>query len=180
MTPIVLLIVESLRADGGFGFGNYRSLAERPQFLSVTPLRAVANSIGFAVVATTIATIVGGWASIAVVYGRGRLRRLLDLGYLLPLGTSAVTLGFGILITFDSGLIEFRQSWVIIPLAQSLIAIPFVTRAVVPVLNAIDPHLREAAATMGTSPAQIWRTICLLYTSPSPRDKRQSRMPSSA
>ena len=26
----------------------------------------------------------------------------------------------------------------------------------------------------------LGRTICLLYTSPSPRDKRQSRMPSSA
>ena len=25
-----------------------------------------------------------------------------------------------------------------------------------------------------------WREACLLYTSPSPRDKRQSRMPSSA
>ena len=25
-----------------------------------------------------------------------------------------------------------------------------------------------------------WRESCLLYTSPSPRDKRQSRMPSSA
>ena len=25
-----------------------------------------------------------------------------------------------------------------------------------------------------------WNTVCLLYTSPSPRDKRQSRMPSSA
>ena len=25
-----------------------------------------------------------------------------------------------------------------------------------------------------------WESICLLYTSPSPRDKRQSRMPSSA
>ena len=26
----------------------------------------------------------------------------------------------------------------------------------------------------------VIKTICLLYTSPSPRDKRQSRMPSSA
>ena len=25
-----------------------------------------------------------------------------------------------------------------------------------------------------------WNIVCLLYTSPSPRDKRQSRMPSSA
>ena len=29
-------------------------------------------------------------------------------------------------------------------------------------------------------PVQSAPTICLLYTSPSPRDKRQSRMPSSA
>ena len=28
--------------------------------------------------------------------------------------------------------------------------------------------------------ASLWQLICLLYTSPSPRDKRQSRMPSSA
>ena len=30
------------------------------------------------------------------------------------------------------------------------------------------------------SPLQLTNYICLLYTSPSPRDKRQSRMPSSA
>ena len=28
--------------------------------------------------------------------------------------------------------------------------------------------------------SSIWFNACLLYTSPSPRDKRQSRMPSSA
>ena len=32
----------------------------------------------------------------------------------------------------------------------------------------------------GTSEAGTSDTACLLYTSPSPRDKRQSRMPSSA
>ena len=32
----------------------------------------------------------------------------------------------------------------------------------------------------GDGVADAGRTICLLYTSPSPRDKRQSRMPSSA
>ena len=31
-----------------------------------------------------------------------------------------------------------------------------------------------------TEPAPVEETTCLLYTSPSPRDKRQSRMPSSA
>ena len=30
------------------------------------------------------------------------------------------------------------------------------------------------------NPSSYWFLACLLYTSPSPRDKRQSRMPSSA
>ena len=45
----------------------------------------------------------------------------------------------------------------------------------------------EALAGLLRSLNQIWlggqhfcKKICLLYTSPSPRDKRQSRMPSSA
>ena len=36
------------------------------------------------------------------------------------------------------------------------------------------------AGTAATVPAVPRSTTCLLYTSPSPRDKRQSRMPSSA
>ena len=32
----------------------------------------------------------------------------------------------------------------------------------------------------GASKLIDWASSCLLYTSPSPRDKRQSRMPSSA
>ena len=159
--PIVILTEQALRTGDGWGLANFRALSDRPPFLTVTPQRAVANSLAFAVVSAAIATVVGGWASLAIVYGRGRASALLDLGYLLPLGTSAVTLGFGILITFDQGVFDLRQSWFIIPLTQALIGIPFVTRAVVPTLRSIDPHLREAAASMGAPPSQIWRDIDL-------------------
>ncbi len=159
--PIAVLIEQSLRTGGGWGFDHYRSLTERPPFLTVTPLRALMNSLGFATVATAIAVFFGGWASLAITYSSRGVSRLLDVGYLLPLGTSAVTLGFGILITFDTGIVDLRQSWIIIPLVQALIGIPFVTRAVVPVLRAIDPNLRDAAASMGASPAKIRRDIDL-------------------
>lgn len=159
--PIVILIEQSLRTGDGVGLANYQALTERPPFLTVTPQRAIINSLGFALVASTIATVFGGWASLAIVYGRSKAATLLDIAYLLPLGTSAVTLGFGILITFDSGWLDLRQSWFIIPLAQALIGIPFVTRAVVPVLRSIDPSLRDAAASMGASPSKIWRDIDL-------------------
>ena len=44
--------------------------------------------------------------------------------------------------------------------------------------TAASTYERPTAASLPTT-ARTWST-CLLYTSPSPRDKRQSRMPSSA
>ena len=157
--PIAALVEQSFRNDVGWTLDHYRNLTDRPPFLTVTPARAIVNSLAFASVAAAIATIAGGWASLVIVYGRTTLGRIVDVGYLLPLGTSAVTLGLGILITFDSGILDIRSSWIVIPLAQALIGVPFVTRSVVPVLRAIDPHLREAAASMGASPSRIRRDI---------------------
>ena len=47
-------------------------------------------------------------------------------------------------------------------------------------LEAIVPVLDKAASTAGVDLSELDGIACLLYTSPSPRDKRQSRMPSSA
>ena len=45
--------------------------------------------------------------------------------------------------------------------------------------EATKPEIKEAVKTLYNEDAVTIDT-CLLYTSPSPRDKRQSRMPSSA
>ena len=75
---------------------------------------------------------------------------------MLPLGTSAVTIGFGFLITFDEAPLDLRGTWMIVPLAHALVATPFVVRAVLPVLRAIDPRLREAASMLGAAPGRVW------------------------
>ena len=49
---------------------------------------------------------------------------------MLPLGTSAVTVGFGLLITMDRRPLDLRGSWVLIPIAYAVVAVPFVVRAV--------------------------------------------------
>ena len=52
--------------------------------------------------------------------------------------------------------------------------------------NSLLTVIKKIDQIQSTSAAQLWMQdealsqICLLYTSPSPRDKRQSRMPSSA
>lgn len=158
-TPLVVLVERSLSSSEGWTLANYRGLAERVRLLPISAIDAVVNSLLFAVVAAGLALVVGGLASLVIVHGSPSMSRLVDLGMLLPLGVSAVTLGFGVLISLDRGVLDLRGSWWIVPITQSLIGIPFVIRSVVPVLRAIDPRLREAAATLGASPSAVRREI---------------------
>jgi thiamine transport system permease protein len=80
---------------------------------------------------------------------------------MLPLGTSAVTIGFGLLITMDRPPLDLRASPIIVPIAHALVATPFVVRALLPVLRAIDPRQREAAALLGAPPARTWAEVDL-------------------
>jgi len=98
---------------------------------------------------------VGIPAAVAVAGGR----RGLDLLLMLPLGASAALLGFGFLLAFADPPLDLRSSPWIVPLAQSLVALPFVVRALVPALRAVDIRLREAAEVLGATPGQIRRQI---------------------
>jgi len=42
-----------------------------------------------------------------------------------------------------------------VPIAQAVVAVPLVVRTVLPVLRAIDPRLREVAATLGAAPGRV-------------------------
>jgi len=159
--PIASLIERSFRHGDGYSIGNYQALTERVPLLPVSAMRALRNSLTFGFTAAAMALAIGGAAALFVAIGPRRLGRALDLGLLLPLGTSAVTLGFGMLIALDEPPLDLRQSWVIIPIAQALIGVPFVVRAIVPVLQSIDPRVREAASTLGATPWAVRREIDL-------------------
>jgi thiamine transport system permease protein len=49
----------------------------------------------------------------------------------------------------------------LVPIAQALIATPFVVRTLLPVLRSIDQRLREAAATLGATPRRVWQEVDL-------------------
>lgn len=159
-TPIAVLVERSFHPASGYGLEFYRALIDAPERASrfVPPLDAVRNSVEFAIVATLIALAVGGLAAFAIGR-RGERRSAFDLLLMLPLGTSAVTVGFGFLITLDRPPLDLRASWIIVPIAHALVAIPFVVRILVPVVRSIDDRLHEAAAVLGASPARAWREI---------------------
>jgi thiamine transport system permease protein len=80
---------------------------------------------------------------------------------MLPLGTSAVTLGLGFIIALDQPPLDLRASPLLIPIAHTLVAFPFVVRSLTPALRSIRPKIRQAAAVMGASPMQVFRYIDL-------------------
>ena len=111
-------------------------------------------------VAVVIALVVGSLAALAIAAATSG-GRALDTALMLPIATSAVTIGFGMLITFDTDPVDWRGSWWLVPIGQALVAIPFVVRTMLPVLRGVEPHRLEAAATLGASPLRAWATVVL-------------------
>lgn len=153
--PLLVLVERSLVVGTGYGLGNYRALGGvGDNGLFVSPLAAVVNSLRYAALAMVVAVGVGALASVVVVHAERRVARAVDLTLMIPLGTSAVTLGFGILIALDEPPLDLRTSSLIVPIAQALVGIPFVVRTLVPAMRAVDRRQRDVAAVLGASPAR--------------------------
>lgn len=151
--PLSVLLARSL--SGAF----YRSLFVSDPVVG-TPIAAVGNSLRYAVSATLLAMVVGILASAVITGWPGRLARWFDLTLMLPLGTSAVTIGFGFIVALDWP-VDLRGTAWLVPIAHALVAVPFVVRLTVPTLRSIPAETRDAASVLGASPFRVWREIDL-------------------
>ena len=156
--PMLLVLVESLRVGDGWGITNFANLGTRGarDLLNISVLDAASNSLRNMVVAAGIAFVLGTLISWLMVRTK---QKLLDLVFLVPLGVSSVVLGFGFLVSFDASWFALRSSWLIVPLAQALIALPMVIRLVYPSLVSIGKEPIEQASLDGGDSFQIWRFV---------------------
>ena len=179
LSPLLALAWRSFTlGDAGFTLQYYAELTvnRRNSAFFVAPLVAVRNSLLYALMTMCLSLILGILSAYLLVRrpttlpllgdtvdrtARPAKRKfssaLLDPIFLLPLGTSAVTLGLGYIIAMGS----LRTSPLLVPIAHTLIATPFVVRTFLPALRSLDPRLRESAAVMGASPSRVWREIDL-------------------
>lgn len=167
LTPLLTLVARSLTVDGEFSMRHYQLLATHSGtgFAGgATVVEALDHSLRIALDATIVTVLLA--IPLALLLTRPThspavrsLQRLIDGAFMLPLGVSAVTIGFGFLISLQPAFPHLAQSGLLVPLAQAVVALPLVVRTLVPVLAAVDPAQREAATMLGASPARVIATI---------------------
>ena len=155
----------------GLTLDYYRELFinRRDSIFYVPPFLALRNSLIYAGVTVCLSMLLG-FPAAAALARPGKLEKWLDPLLMLPLGASSVTLGLGYMLTFnhtllppgwlpDSVNLNLLTSPVLVPLAHTTIALPFVIRSLQSALAQIPDRYHEAAAMLGASRWQTWRNV---------------------
>jgi thiamine transport system permease protein len=155
--PLIALVVRSLYERGHWTFAGYRDLGSQ---LGPAIRNSLVTALGAGALATALGVLVAVLATRRTRTQTGRrTAKLFDGVFMLPLGVSAVTIGFGFLITLDRPPLDLRSSSVLVMVAQALIGLPLVVRTLVPALQGIDEGLRESAAALGARPLRVFANV---------------------
>jgi len=151
--PLAALAIKSVLTPEGFSLSFYRALFESGQssYFYIAPFKAMLNSLAYAGLTMLLAVGLGLMASLYLARRPG----LLESVMLLPLSTSAVTLGLGFLLVFSAPPFALMGSYLLVPLAHTLVALPFVVRAMLPALRAVPAEQRAAASLLGAGPLTV-------------------------
>jgi thiamine transport system permease protein len=154
--PMYRLVHRSLTGETGLTAANYLHIGQgrRGSIFEISPGAAIWTSVRAAAIAAVLAMTIGGVLALGVAVSARRRGAWALVA--LPLGVSAVTLGFGFVVAFDRPPLDLRASPWLVPIAQALVAMPFVVRIVAPALARAHATLGESAAALGASP---WRAL---------------------
>jgi thiamine transport system permease protein len=159
IAPLAALAGGSLAPGDPFRYYRELFVNRTGSIFFIPPGLAIRNSLAFAMLTTVMALTLGAVTAYLLARDRGRLARLLDPIFLLPLGASAVTLGFGYILALGRPPLDLIASPILVPIAHTLVAFPFVVRTLLPALRRLNPDWREAAAVLGASPWRVWAEV---------------------
>lgn len=157
--PFVSMFVKSVRTRTGWSFAPWTRLVDGSlRTLGVDVGTAITNSLVYSAITVAIALPLAMAMASYVAYAQRPtiFTRAVAGTSFLPLATSSVVLGLGVVITFNSQPFDWRSRWWILPCMFSVVALPLMVRTLVPALRAIPDTWRDSAATLGASPMHTW------------------------
>ena len=153
----------------------YSSQLGLKEFFEVITRRRVLSSFYVSFITALIASIINGVMGLIIAWvlvryefpGKKIMDGMLELPFALPTAVAGISLTS---LTSDNGLIgsffarfgiRIAYTKVGITFALIFVGIPFVARAVQPVLEKLDGSYEEAAKVMGAKPGYIFRRVIL-------------------
>jgi thiamine transport system permease protein len=163
LSPLLALFERAFTSGGHYSLDHFKNLFSNDtgSYFYLSPIAIIWNSVRFAFATMVISLVLGTIVAYFLARPRRRGSGVLDALFMMPLGVSAVIMGFGFLVAFNRPPLDLRASWIILIIAHSLIAYPFVIRSVLPALRGMPVQLREAAAVLGASPVKTFLHIDL-------------------
>jgi sulfate/thiosulfate transport system permease protein len=165
LSLIVLLPLAAVvdRSTEG-GIGNFWSAVTAPQAVAALKLTLIASLIVVIINAFTGTVI--AWVLVRDSFpGKGIVNSLIDLPFALPTIVAGLTL---LALYGPKGPVgvDVAYTRVAVLLALLFVTLPFVVRAVQPVLLELDREVEEAAASLGAGSFTIFRRIILPNLAP--------------
>jgi thiamine transport system permease protein len=153
IVPVLAIAFKSINTNSRFTTTAWRTVFASPEIT-----QSITKTLIYAVIAMSLATILGLLSACSVAYSNNNFHFISGLTT-LPIVISAVSIGLGIIITFDTQPFDWRGAQFMLPLAHALVALPLAMRVILPVLQAIPDSLRQASSVLGASPRQTWLNI---------------------
>ena len=158
LSVIVLLPIAAVVAKStSGGLGNFWDQVTGPEAVAALKLTLICSLIVVAINAVTGTLI--AWVLVRDEFrGKALVNAVIDLPFALP----TLVAGLILLVLYGTGdtlgINVFATRFSIV-LALCFVTLPFVVRAVQPVLLELDPEVEEAAASLGASGPTIFRRI---------------------
>ena len=163
---LIVLIPLAAVVSKGFenGLDGFWSAVTGPQAVAALKLTVIMSFIVVAINAVTGTVI--AWVLVRDDFrGKGIVNSLIDLPFALP----TIVAGLTLLALYGPRSpvgIDVAYTRVAVGLALLFVTLPFVVRAVQPVLIELDRDMEEAATSLGASPFTVFRRIILPNLAP--------------
>jgi sulfate/thiosulfate transport system permease protein len=160
LLPLAAVAAKSL--DGGLG--EFWDVVTGPQAVAAFKLTLIVSLIVVVINAVTGTLI--AWVLVRDDFrGKGAVNALIDLPFALPTIVAGLTLLALYGPKHPIG-IDVSYTRVAVGMALLFVTLPFVVRAVQPVLMTLDREMEEAAASLGATSFQTFRRIILPNLTP--------------
>lgn len=160
LLPLAAVVVRS--TEEGMGF--FWDAITEPEAVSAIKLTVITSLI-VVLINATMGTLIA-WVLVRDEFpGKRWVNSIIDLPFALP----TIVAGLTLLALYgnDSPVgINVTYTKIAVGLALLFVTLPFVVRAVQPVLHELDEEMEEAAASLGASNFRIFRSIVLPNLTP--------------